>query len=78
MAHATIREGIGMGRGLGHDGGQGELGWHRGIGFKHVGDAGGSVAVVGTKLRKESLCIIAEGSIATQLRARACLRPMTR
>ena len=70
VAYAAIGEGVGMGRGLGQDGGQGELMWHKGIGFKHVGDAGGSVVVGGTKLGKESLRFIVEDCIAAQFRAR--------
>ena len=48
------------------------------MGFEHVGDAGSSVAVLGTKLRKKCLGLVVEGGIAAKLRASACRRSLPR
>ncbi len=67
MANATIRIGIGKLRGFPCDLRHGEQGRGRGMGFEHVGDAGGSVAMLGAQLREIGLSIVGESGIAAEL-----------
>ena len=69
MAHATIREGVGKLRGFPWDRQKAEEGRGSGMGFEHVGDACGSVTLVGAQLRKIRLGLIGDGGVAAKLRA---------
>ena len=48
------------------------------MGFKHVGDAGGSVAMLGTQLCKISLRVIVDSGVAAELWTSAWGRALPR